>query len=133
MMNFEQFTEEVRAAYFDAGVICATEQPLSVVVDGEEVDAAGIIIAHQPCWLRLDKGEMLADGVDAVRVEVEFPARANLDVVLVITHGASMVEETLALDASGKAGMEIVSTTSGEILVTVKDRLVRAIVTVKEV
>ena len=103
-MNFEQFTEEVRAAYSDAGVICATEQPLSVVVDGQEVDAAGIITAHQPCWLRLDKGEILADGMDAVRVDVEFPARANLDVVLVITHGASMVEETLPLDAGGKGG-----------------------------
>ena len=132
-MNFEQFTEEVRATYSDAGVICATEQPLSVVVDGQEVDAAGIITAHQPCWLRLDKGEILADGMDAVRVDVEFPARANLEVVLVITHGASMVEETLPLDAGGKGELEIVSTTSGEILVTVKDKLVRAVVIVKEV
>ena len=106
---------------------------MGVVVDGQEVDAAGLITAHQPCWLRLDKGEMLADGVDAVLVEVEFPARANLDVVLVITHGASMVEETLTLDASGKAEMDIVSNTPGEILVAVKGKLVRSVVTVKEV
>ena len=132
-MNFEQFTEEVRAAYSGAGVICATEQPLSVVVDGQEVDSAGIIIAHQPCWLRLDKGEILADSMDAVRVDVEFPARANLEVVLVIKHGASVVEETLPLDAGGKGELEIVSTTSGEILVAVKDKLVRAVVSVKEV
>ncbi len=30
MMNFEQFTEELRAAYPGASVISATEQPLAV-------------------------------------------------------------------------------------------------------
>ncbi len=132
MMNFEQFTEEVRAAYPDAGVICATEQPLTVVVDGQAVDVSGLLAAHSPCWLRLDKGEILADGMDAALVSVEFPSRANLEVILVITHGASVTEETLALDGSGKGAIEIVSTTPGDVLVTVKDRLVRAALKVKE-
>jgi hypothetical protein len=131
-MNFEQFTEEVRAAYPDAGVICATEQPLTVVVDGQAVDVGGLLAAHFPCWLRLEKVEILADGMDAALVSVEFPSRANLDTTLVITHGTSVTEETLLLDGNGKGAIEIVSITPGEILVTVKDKLVRSALMVKE-
>jgi hypothetical protein len=133
MMNFEQFTEEVRAAYPSAGVICTTEQPLTIVVDGQAVDVDGLLAAHLPCWLRLDKVEILADGMNAALVSVEFPSRANLDMALVITHGTSVTEETLLLDGSGRGAIEIVSTTPGEILVAVKDKLVRAALIVKEV
>jgi hypothetical protein len=132
MMNFEQFTEEVRAAFPSAGVICTTEQPLTIVVDGQAVDVGGLLAAHFPCWLRLDRGEILADGMDAALVSVEFPSSANLEVILVITHGVSVIEETLALDGSGRGAIEIVSTTPGEVLVTVKDRLVRSALMVKE-
>jgi hypothetical protein len=58
MMNFEQFTEELRAAYPNAGVISATEQPLTVAVDGQLVDVKGMQITHQPCWLRVDKADI---------------------------------------------------------------------------
>ena len=132
-MNFEQFTEELRAAYPGAGVISATEQPLAVVVDGQMVDVNGLLAAHQPCWLRVDKAEIAADGLDAALVSVEFPARANLDVMLVITHGASMMEESLAMDGTGKGELEVVSSTPGEILVAVKDKPVRVSLVVKEV
>jgi len=132
MMNFEQFTEEVRAAYPDAGVICATEKPLSVVMDDQMVDVNALLAAHQPCWLRVDKTEILADGMDAALVSVEFMARANLEVVLIITHGASVMEEVLVLDERGKAQIEMVSSTPGEILVAVKDKPVRTVVMVKE-
>jgi hypothetical protein len=133
MMNFEQFTEELRAAYPDASVISATEQPLLVVVDGQIVDANGLLAAHQPCWLRVDKAEIFADGLDAALVRVEFPARANLAVMLVVTHGASVLEESLMLDGTGKGELEMVSSTPGEILVTVKDKPVRVSLAVKEV
>jgi hypothetical protein len=132
MMNFEQFTEEVRAAYPSAGVICTTEQSLNIVVDGQAIDVGGLLAAHFSCWLRLDKVEILVDGMDAAVVSVEFPSMANLDTALVITHGTSMTEETLLLDGSGRGAIEIVSTTSGEILVTVKDKLVRSALMVKE-
>jgi len=131
-MNFEQFTEEVRAAYPDAGVISATEQPLAVMVDGERIDFAPLLSAHTPCWLRVDKSAIKADGMDAAALQVEFPSRANLEVALVISHGASVLEETLALDAAGKGVLELVSSTPGEILVAVKDKSVRVSLMVKE-
>ncbi len=131
-MNFEQFTEEARAAHPGAGVICATEQPLSVVVDGHVVDTKTLLAAHKPCWLRLDRSEIVADGMDAALLTLEYPARVNLDVKLVITHGTSMVEETLALDGTGMSELEIVSSTPGEIIIEVKDKPVRATLMVKE-
>lgn len=131
-MNFEQFTEELRAAYPGAGMISATEQPLDVVVDGQLVDVNGLLSSHQPCWLRVDKAEIAADGQDAALVSVEFPARANLEVMLVITHGASVMEESLMMDGTGTCELELVSSTPGEILVTVKDKPVRTSLMVKE-
>ena len=131
-MNFEQFTEEIRAAYPDAGVISATEQPLAVMVDGVRIDSAPLLSAHTPCWLRVDKQAIRADGMDAATLQVEFPSRANLDMVLVISHGASVLEETLALDAAGKGELELVSSTPGEILIKIKDKPVRRGVLVEE-
>jgi hypothetical protein len=133
MMNFEQFTEELRAAYPGASVISTTEQPLVVVVDGQLVDVNVLLSAHQPCWLRVDKPEIAADGLDAVLVRVEFPARANLAVMLVITHGTSVMEESLMMDAAGKGELDLVSSTPGEILVAVKEKPVRVSFMVKEV
>ncbi len=132
MMNFEQFTEELRTAYPDAGVISATEQPLVAVVDGQLADVNGLLRAHQPCWLRVDKAEITADGQDAALVSVEFPSRANLEVRLVITHGATVMEESLMMDGTGKCELEVVSSTPGEILVAVKDKPVRVSLMVKE-
>jgi hypothetical protein len=132
MMNFEQFTEELRAAYPGASVISATEQPLAVVVDGRIVGVNGLQTAHQPCWLRVDKAEIIADGQDAALVSVEFPSRANLEVRLVITHGASVMEESLMMGGTGKGELEVVSSTPGEIVVTVKDKPVRTSLMVKE-
>jgi hypothetical protein len=132
-MNFEQFTEELGAAYTGASVISATEQPLVVAVDGQLVDINGLLAAHQPCWLRVDKAEIKADGQDSALVRVEFPSRANLEVWLVITHGASVIEETVVLDGTGKGELEVVSSTPGEILVAVKDKPVRVSFMVKEV
>jgi hypothetical protein len=132
-MNFEQFTEELRAAYPNAGVVSATEQPLAVAVDGQLVDINRLLAAHQPCWLRVEKPEIAADGLDAALVSVEFPARANLAVILVIMHGTSVMEESLMMDAVGKGELEVVSSTPGEILVTVKDKPVRVSLAVKEV
>jgi hypothetical protein len=133
MMNFEQFTEELREAYPGARVISATERPLAVAVDGQIVDVNGMLAAHQPCWLQVDKAVIAADGLDATLVSVEFPARANLAVILVITHGTSVMEESLMMDAAGKGELEVVSSTQGEILVTVKDKPVRMSFLVKEV
>lgn len=132
MMNFEQFTEELRAAYPGAGVVSATEQPLVVVVDGHMVDVKDLLAAHQPCWLRIDKTEIAADGLDAALVSVEFPSRANQAVILVIMHGTSMMEESLMMDGNGKGELELVSSTQGEILVAVKDKPVRVSLVVKE-
>jgi hypothetical protein len=132
MMNFEQFTEELRAAYPNAGVISATEQPLTVAVDGQLVDVKGMQITHQPCWLRVDKADIVADGLDAALVSVEFPARANLEVILVISHGTSMMEESLAMDAAGKGEIELVSFSPGDIYVSMKDKPVRVSLVVKE-
>jgi hypothetical protein len=131
-MNFEQFTEEIREAYPGAGVVSATEQPLVVAVDGQLVDINGLLAAHQPCWLRVDKAEIAADGLDAALVRVEFPSRANLAVMLVITHGQSVMEESLQMDAVGKGELEVVSSTPGEILVAVQDKPVRVNFVVKE-
>jgi hypothetical protein len=100
-MNFEQFTEEVRAAYPDAGVISATEHPLVLMVDGVRLDPALLLSAHTPCWLRVDKPAIKADGLEAASLQVEFPSRANLEAALVISHGASVLEEMLVLDAAG--------------------------------
>lgn len=132
-MNFEQFMEEVREAYPAAEVICATEQPLAVVIDGHVVNPAGLLAAHSPAWLWLDKLAIRADGVDAALLSVEFPARANLSTGVILRHGETQVEETVVLDASGKGELEIVSSTPGEILISVKDKPVRASVMVKEV
>ncbi len=84
-------------------------------------------------WLRVDKAEIAADGLDTAQVCVEFPSRANLDVRLVITHGSLVMEESLMMDAAGKGELEVVSSTPGEILVTVKDKPVRVSLMVKEV
>lgn len=132
-MNFEQFTEEVREAYPSAEVICATQQPLSVVVDGQSRDIGGLMAAHRPCWLRVDRPEIAADGIDAALVSVEYPSQANLDVMLQISQGTTLVEELLPLDSVGKGALDIVSSTPGGILIQVKGRPVRAVVTVKEV
>jgi hypothetical protein len=133
MMNFEQFTEELRSAYPGAGVISATEQPLVAAVAGPLADTNGPLAAHQPCRPRVDKAEIAADGLDAALVSVEFPSRANLDVRLVITHGSSVMEESLMMDAAGKGELELVSSTPGEIVVAVKDKPVRVSLMVKEV
>jgi hypothetical protein len=132
MMNFEQFTEEVRVAYPDASVISATEQSLTVAVDGQLVDVKGTQITHQPCWLRVDKADIVSDGLDTALVSVEFPARANLEVILVISHGTSMMEESLAMDAAGKGEIELVSFSPGDIYVSMKDKPVRVSLVVKE-
>jgi hypothetical protein len=101
-------------------------------VDGQAVNVGGLLAAHFPCWLRLDRIEILADGMDAAVVSVDFPSMANLDTALVITHGTSVTEETLLLDGSGRGAIEIVSTTPGEILVAVKGKMVRSALMVKE-
>lgn len=133
MLNFEQFTEEVRAAYPGAGVVCATEQPLAVVVDGQPLDTGPLLAVHTSCWLRMDKAVIEADGEYAAQLNVEFPTRANLSMILTIRHGSTLVEETLALDRRGHAALELASTTPGEILVAVKDKPVRACLVVEEV
>jgi hypothetical protein len=133
MMNFEQFTEELRRAYPNASLISATEQPLVAVVDGQKVDVNGLHTAHQPCWLRVDKAEITADGMDAALISVEVPTRANLAVMLVIMHGATVIEESLTMDGNGKGEMELVSSTPGEVLASVKDKPVRVSFMVKEV
>ena len=131
-MNFEQFTEEVRAAHPGARVICATEQPLAVVVDGVTADPKPLLSAHQACWLRAERWAIKADGQDAALLTLDFPARANLTAALVIILGGTTVEEVVVLDEKGQAQLELVSSTPGEIVVTVKDKPVRLTIRVEE-
>ena len=132
-MNFEQFTEEVRAANPAAGVICATEQPLTLVMDGRAVDPAPLLAVHSPCWLRLDKAMIRADGSDAARLLVDFPYRANLEVVMTLRQGESSMQESLALDANGQGELEIVSSTPGMIHIEVQGKPVRTSLQVEEI
>jgi len=132
-MNFEQFCEEVRMAYPNAGVISATEEPLALVVDGVPVDPSGLLAAHQPCRLRLDQPAIRADGEDTAVLSVEFPGRANLSAGLTLRHGETVVAESLDLDAQGRGTLEIVSSTPGEIRIEVSGKPVRISLKVEEI
>ena len=132
MINFEQFVEEVRAAYPLAQTICGTEQPLQFWKDGNRMEVETMLGQHRPVWLQIEPAQIPADGVTIATVMICSPARAGESIDLHLRHGSSDSQENITLDSEGLAEIEITSRTVGLIQMDLGSIPVRGLLYVVE-
>jgi hypothetical protein len=132
-IHFEQFVEEIRSKYPSVIAICATEQPLTVQLDGQTIDPARLIANHHPLWLEVSPESILADGEQASLLSIHCPDYANQTLNFNLVHGTVAVTEPIALDPQGKAELEICTHTPGIITIHCLDLPVRAQIKADEI
>jgi hypothetical protein len=125
-IHFEQFFEEIRSRYPAAETICATEEPLSVQIDGQIISPDPFVSNHHPLWLEVTPGSILADGNQASVLSIQCPDYTNQTLAFSLVHGTSVVKEQITPDSQGKAELEICSHTPGTITIQCLDLPVRA-------
>jgi hypothetical protein len=132
-IHFEQFVEEIRSKYPSVITICATEQPLTVRLDGQNLDPAALTTNHHPLWLEVSPESIPADGKQASLLSIHCPDYANQTLNFNLIHGTAVVTEQVALDPLGNAELEICTHTPGIISIQCLDLPVRAQIKADEI
>ena len=132
-IHFEQLVEEIRSKYPSIITICATEQPLTVRLDGQNLDPAGLTANHHSLWLEVSPESILADGEQASLLSIHCPDYANQTLNFNLAHGKAAITEPVALDPLGNAELEICTHTTGIITIQCLDLPVRAQIKADEI